>query len=61
MKRILIVEDDAAIRTELMPFAFPLLMTVPIAGIYGLYFVITYRIACNHVRCRGGEKQENFS
>ena len=56
MKRILIVEDDAAIRTELMPFAFPLLMTVPIAGIYGLYFVITYRVACNHVLCRGGEK-----
>ena len=77
----------------LMPFGFPLLMTVPvgiifgkvyeiwnltglsghrametalvialvIAGIYGLYFVITYRIACNHVLCCGGEKQENFS
>ena len=77
----------------LMPFGFPLLMTVPvgilfgkvyeiwnltglpagrametalvialvIAGIYGLYFVITYRVACNHVLCRGGEKQENFS
>lgn len=65
----------------LMPFAFPLLMTVPLgalfarvyeiwnlpglsgmqavrtavviafamAGIFGLYFVITYRIACDHV------------
>lgn len=69
-----------------MPFAFPLLMTVPIgvifgeiyeiwnlpglsgqkamqtavmislavAGIYVLYFLITYRIACDHVICRGG-------
>lgn len=77
----------------LMPFAFPLLITVPvgvifgkvyelwnltglrggkamenallialvIAGIYALYFVITYRIACSHVLCSGGEKQENFS
>lgn len=74
----------------LMPFAFPLLMTVPIgvifgkvyeiwnltglngqkametvllialviAGIYTFYFVITYRIACSHVLCCGGEKQE---
>ena len=72
------------------PFAFPLLLTVPvgvifgkvyeiwnltglsggkametavlialvIAGIYALYFVITYRIACSHVPCCGGEKQE---
>lgn len=72
----------------LMPFAFPLLMTVPIgvifgkvyeiwnlsglsrqqamgaaaaialviAGIYALYFVITYRIACAHVICHGSEK-----
>lgn len=29
-----------------------------IAGIYALYFVITYRIACSHVICSGGEKQE---
>ena len=90
MKRILIVEDDAAIRTELMPFALPMLATIPvgmvfgkiyelwnlpgvgprqametavvialvIAGIYALYFVITYRIACSHVICSGGEKQE---
>ena len=75
----------------LMPFAFPLLMTVPIgvifgkvyeiwnltglsgqrametavlialaiAGIYALYFVITYRIACTHVLCCGGENQES--
>ncbi|MDD6159748.1 MAG: hypothetical protein PUB51_01275 [Oscillospiraceae bacterium] len=75
----------------LMPFAFPLLMTVPmgvifgkiyeiwnftglsgqkametavlislvIAGIYVLYFVITYRIACGHVVCLGGEKHES--
>ncbi|MGN1016843.1 MAG: ABC transporter permease [Faecousia sp.] len=74
----------------LMPFAFPLLMTVPmgvlfgkvyelwnltglsggkametavlialvIAGIYALYFVITYRIACSHVLCCGDERQE---
>lgn len=74
----------------LMPFAFPLLMTLHIgmvfgkvyeiwnlsglrgrrametavlialviAGIYALYFVITYRIACSHVLCCGGEKQE---
>ena len=77
----------------LMPFAFPILMTVPvgvifgkvyeiwnltglssgkametavlialvIAGIYGLYFVITYRIACGHVLCSGNERRENFS
>lgn len=77
----------------LMPFAFPLLMTVPVgvvfgkvyeiwnltglgprqametaliialvmAGVYALYFFITYRIACDHVICCGGEKQENFS
>ena len=77
----------------LMPFAFPLLMTVPvgvifgkvyelwnltglsggkametavlialvIAGIYALYFVITCRIACSHVICCGGKKQEYFS
>lgn len=74
----------------LMPFAFPLLMIVPmgiifgkvyevwnfqglgahramqtaavialvITGIYVLYFVITYRIACDHVVCYGSEKQE---
>ena len=74
----------------LMPFAFPLLLIVPvgvifgkvyeiwnltglsggkametavlialvITGIYALYFVITYRIACSHVPCCGGEKQE---
>ena len=74
----------------LMPFAFPLLMTVPmgvifgkvyeiwdfqglsgqkametaamialvITGIYVLYFVITYRIACDHVVCCGSEKQQ---
>ena len=71
----------------LMPFAFPLLMTVPMgliygkvyeiwdfqglsgqkametavliclvmAGVYALYFVITYRIACEHVICHGPE------
>ena len=71
----------------LMPFAFPLLMTVPMgvifgkvyeiwdfqglsgqkametallialvmAGVYALYFFITYRIACGHVLCCGGE------
>lgn len=77
----------------LMPFALPLLLTVPIglvfgkvyeiwnfsglsgqgamqtavlialviAGIYVLYFVITYRIACCHVLCCGSEKQEILS
>ena len=77
----------------LMPFAFPLLMTIPIgvifgkvyeiwnlpglsgqkametallialviAGIYALYFVITYRIARSHVLCYGDKRQENFS
>ena len=77
----------------LMPFAFPLLMTIPIgvifgkvyeiwnlpglsgqkametavlialviAGIYALYFVITYRIARSHVLCYGDKSQENFS
>ncbi|MCI5510854.1 MAG: ABC transporter permease [Eubacterium sp.] len=72
----------------LMPFAFPLLMTIPVgvifgkvykiwnlsglsggkametavmiaaavSGIYVLYFIITYRIACDHVVCYGSEK-----
>lgn len=72
----------------LMPFAFPLLMTIPVgvifgkvykiwnlsglsggkametavmiaaavSGIYVLYFIITYRIACDHVVCYGNEK-----
>lgn len=70
----------------LMPFALPLLLTVPfglifgkvyeiwnftglsgqhamviallisltVAGVYALYFLITYRIACDHVICRSG-------
>ncbi len=74
----------------LMPFLFPLLMTVPlgvifgrvytfwnlaglsgqkamqiavliafaVAGIYVLYFMITYRIACDHVICCGSVRQE---
>lgn len=72
-----------------MPFAFPLLMTVPVgmifakvyelwnlsglrgekametalmitaavSGIYVLYFIITYRIACDHVVRYGGERE----
>ena len=32
-----------------------LLITLAIAGIYALYFVITYRIACDHVICHGTE------
>ena len=71
----------------LMPFALPLLMTVPLgvifgeiyeiwnfaelsgqkametavlislvmAGVYALYFFITYRTACDHAVCHGGE------
>ena len=71
----------------LMPFALPLLLTVPfgvifgkvyeiwnfaglsgqhamfiallisltVAGVYALYFLITWRIACDHVTCRRGE------
>ena len=71
----------------LMPFAFPLLMTVPmgvifgkvyeiwdfqglsgqkametaalialvIAGVYAMYFLITYYISCDHVICYGAE------
>lgn len=74
----------------IMPFALPLLMTVPIglifgkiyeiwgfeglsgqramgtavgiafviAGIYALYFVITYRIACSHVICCESDNRE---
>ena len=34
------------------------IIALVIAGIYALYFVITYRIACSHVICSGGEKQE---
>ena len=72
----------------LMPFAFPLLMTIPVgvifgkvyeiwnlsglsggkamatavmiaatvSGIYVLYYIITYQIACDHVVCYGSEK-----
>ena len=71
-----------------MPFAFPLLMTIPVgvifgkvyeiwnlsglsggkamatavmiaatvSGIYVLYYIITYQIACDHVVCYGSEK-----
>ena len=31
------------------------LISMAIAGVYGLYGFITYRIACDHVVCRGGE------
>ncbi|MGN0402200.1 MAG: FtsX-like permease family protein [Acetatifactor sp.] len=76
----------------LMPFAFPLLMTIPVgvifgkvyeiwnlnglsggkametavmiaaavSGIYALYFIITYRIACDHVVCYGSERNESL-
>lgn len=76
----------------LMPFAFPLLMTIPVgvvfgkvyeiwnfsglsgvkametavmiavavSGIYALYFIITYRIACDHVVCHGSERNESL-
>ena len=36
------------------------LIALAIAGIYALYFVITCRIACSHVICCGGKKQEYF-
>ena len=74
----------------LMPFAFPMLMTVPIGvvfgkvyelwnliglsglqametaviialvimGIYILYFVITYHLACSHVICLSGQQEK---
>ncbi len=32
-----------------------LLIALVIAGIYALYFVMIYRIACGHVLCCGGE------
>lgn len=32
------------------------LIALAMAGIYVLYFVITYRIACSHVLCHGDEK-----
>ena len=38
-----------------------LIIALVMAGVYALYFFITYRIACDHVICCGGEKQENFS
>ncbi|MGN1002360.1 MAG: FtsX-like permease family protein [Oscillospiraceae bacterium] len=31
------------------------LIAAVLAGVYALYFFITYRIACDHVICRGGE------
>ena len=32
-----------------------LLIALVMAGVYALYFFITYRIACDHVVCCGGE------
>ena len=32
-----------------------LLIALVIAGIYALYFVMIYRIACSHALCCGGE------
>ena len=29
------------------------LISAAVAGVYALYFLITYRIACDHVICRG--------
>ena len=33
-------------------------IALAITGIYILYFIITYRIACDHVIFYGGERQE---
>lgn len=33
-------------------------IALAVAGIYALYFVITYRIACSHVICCGSENRE---
>ncbi|MDD6036676.1 MAG: ABC transporter permease [Lachnospiraceae bacterium] len=34
------------------------LISLVVAGVYALYFLITYRIACNHVICHGDEEKE---
>ena len=34
------------------------LISLAIAGVYGLYGFITYRIACDHVLCDGAERQK---
>ena len=34
-----------------------LIIAFGIAGIYSLYFVITYQIACSHVICRNGDNK----
>lgn len=36
-----------------------LLIALMIAGIYALYFCLTYRIACGHIICRSSKKQED--
>ena len=37
-----------------------LLIALVIAGIYALYFVITYRIACSHVLCCGETREPDL-
>ena len=34
------------------------LIAFAVVGIYVLYFMITYRIACDHVICCGSDRQE---
>lgn len=38
-----------------------LMIAFMFAGIYILYFVITYRIACGHILCCGSKNQDNLS
>lgn len=32
------------------------LISLVVLGVYVLYFFLTYRIACDHVICRGGDR-----
>ena len=48
----ILIAADIAVSVEGAAAAIALV----IAGIYALYFVITYRIACAHVICHGSEK-----
>ena len=36
------------------------LISLAVAGVYALYFLITYCIACNHVICHGDEEKKNL-
>lgn len=46
------LREEKAMETAVM-------IAAAVAGIYVLYYIITYRIACDHVVCYGSEKHES--